>query len=225
MKTESRRRFFTTAATVTAAAAATPVLAGSGSAPAPAQLTIATVNLQKAFDNYYKRDEAQAAFDKARKDLEKEGQSMVEEGKKAMDDFNKLKDAVDDPTITPQERDSRKQKAQAKYEEVRSQEAALRTFDNNAREKLALQKQRMMEMLMKDVQTAVSAIAKKENYNFVIDVSAESATGTLFVLYHDGEHDTTDAVLKQLNAAAPATTNAPSSTPKTAEKPDDKPKK
>src|SRR6185295_15998552 len=94
-----------------------------------AQPKIATINLQKVFDNYYKREQAQAAFDDRKKALEKEGQSMVDEAKKSMEDYNKLKDSVEDPTITPQERESRKTKAQMKLEEVRSADAALRTFE------------------------------------------------------------------------------------------------
>ena len=121
--------------------------AGSGLA----QQKIATLNLQKTFDNYYKREQAQAAFDDRKKALEKEGQSMVDDYKKAMEDYNKMKDSVEDPSITTGERESRKTKAQMKLEEVKSNDAALRTFENNARETLARQTQQMLELLMKDV--------------------------------------------------------------------------
>ena len=66
------------------------------------------------------------------------------------------------------------------------------------------------------IRKVVVARAKAAGYSMVIDVSAESfnQSHTPVILYSNGDNDMTDAVLKQLNAAAPLDTAAPADTSK-----------
>ena len=174
----------------------------------PAANRIATIDLKKVFDKYYKLDQARKAFEKEEADMEKQLKSIATDAAVAQDDYKKLKDAADDTMISDTEKAARKAKADAKEDEVKSYQAELNTYESQAKDKLALDRQRMMELLMQDIQTAVNAKAKKAGFSMVIDTSAQVANGadTTVVLYSNGENDITDEISKQLNAAAPPPT-------------------
>jgi len=166
---------------------------------------IATIDLKKVFDKYYKLDQARKAFEKEEADMEKDLKSLATETAQAEDDYKKLVVAEDDTMISDTEKAARKAKADAKQDEVKSYQAELNTYEQQAKDKLALDQQRMMDFLMQYIQTAVNAKAKSAGFFMVVDTSARVANGanTPVVLYSTGENDITDEITKQLNAAAP----------------------
>jgi outer membrane protein len=172
----------------------------------PAANRIATIDLKKVFDKYYKLDQARKAFEKEQVDMEKELKSLATETAQAEDAYKKLKDAEDDTMISDTEKAARKAKADAKQDEVKAYQTELNTYQQQAKDKLTLDQQRMMDLLMQDIQTAVNAKAKSAGFSLVVDTSARVANGanTTVVLYSNGENDITDEITKQLNAAAPA---------------------
>jgi Skp family chaperone for outer membrane proteins len=175
---------------------------------------IATIDLKKVFDKYYKLALAQKAFEKEQGDMEKQLKSMVADATKAQDDWKKLRDAVDDSMISDTEKTARKTKADAKADEVKSYQSDLATYEQQAKDKLSLDQQRMMDVLMQDIQTAINAKARGAGFFMVVDTSARVANGanTPIVLYSSGENDITDEIVKQLNAAAPASLGSDSTT-------------
>jgi Skp family chaperone for outer membrane proteins len=183
---------------------------------AMAQNRIATVDLTKVFDKYWKREQAEAALKVREDELSKELKSLGDDYTKLKDDYLKLRDAINDPTLTTVERDKRKATADSKLLELKNREDDIRTMEGNDREELDLKTQRLRETLLKDITAAVNAKAKSAGYFLVIDKTAESFNKlhTPIVLYSNGENDITDEVLKQLNAAAPAPTT-PTDAPKT----------
>jgi Skp family chaperone for outer membrane proteins len=190
-------------------------LTGAVKADSTSTNRIATIDLKKVFDKYYKLDQARKAFEKEKADMDKEYKSRADEAKQALDDYTKLKAAVDDTMISDTERASRKAKADAKLDEVKSYDTELRSYEQQATDKLSLDQQRMMDLLMQDIQTAINAKAKAAGYTLVVDTSARVANGanTLVVLYSNGENDITDEIVKQLNAAAPAVSSDSTSSP------------
>jgi outer membrane protein len=184
---------------------------------AMAQGRIATVNVSKVYENYWKKDTAQAAFDQRRADFEKEFKGMVDDYKKSGEDYNKLLEAANDQSVTPEAREKRKAVAEDKLREIKTAENTIRTYKSTMEDQLSSQKKRMMDGILLDIQTAVAAKAKASSYAMVIDSSAESITGVHVLLYTNGENDMTDSILSQLNAGAPTADNS-----KPASKPDDK---
>jgi outer membrane protein len=174
---------------------------------------IATVDLKKVFDKYYKLDQARKAFEKEADDMDKEFKNLETEAAQAEDDYKKLKSAEDDTMISDTEKAARKAKADAKQDEVKSYQSELATYQQQAKDTLSLHQQRMMDLLMQDIQNAINAKAKSAGFFMVVDTSARVANGanTSVVLYSSGENDITDEILKQLNAAAPPATPSDSS--------------
>ena len=185
--------------------------------PAAAQPRIATIDLKKVFDNYYKLIQADAAIKDREADLEKEYQAYVEDYKKAQTNYSNLVAASNDQSLSADERDKKKTAAEQKLLELKSSENTMRNFQANAKDQLETQVKRMRDSILGEIRTAVNAKAKASNFTMVIDSAAESMSVAPIVLYNNGENDITETILTQLNAGAPSavTPDPPKSTNKT----------
>ena len=180
---------------------------------------IATIDLRKVFDNYWKRQEAQAALQKRGADFDKELKGMMGDYNKLQDDYKKLLESANDQSVTPEERDRRKAAAQNKMAEIDTSKNSIRTFEDNAREQIETQRKRMRDSILDDIRTAVKAKAQSGSYTMVIDVAAESANGTPVLMYNSGDNDITDAILSQLNINAPPPSTTTNDVPAASGKP------
>ena len=192
---------------------------------------MATVDLRKLFNNYWKTKQASAALKDRAADLEKEHKSMLDEWKKAKDEYQTLLGQANNQTLSLEERDKRKKSAEDKFKRIKESEDAITQFEREARITLDEQKKRMTDSIVDEIRTTVNGKAKAAGYALVIDSSAESGNGnpaagipgTPVFLYVNNENDLTETVLSQLNAAAPAET--PQTEDKKADPKDEKKKK
>lgn len=174
-----------------------------------AQQKIATVDMRKLFDGYWKTKQATAALDERKAELDKEDRGFLDNLHKARDEYQKLLDSANDQAISADERDKRKQAAAAKYTDIQDSQAAIVQFERQAQATLAEQTQRMRSDIVNEITTVVSAKAKAAGYSMVLDLAGQSINQTPVVLYTDGQNDLTAAVLAQLNAGAPIDLTAP----------------
>jgi outer membrane protein len=181
------------------------VLSGS----ALAQTKIATVDLHKLFDGYYKTKLAKADIEARKAQLEKDDKAYLDDYKKASDEYQQLLSQENDPIISSDERDRRKQAAADKLKELQDRKTAIAQYEQTAQSTLAELLQRMRDKVLVDVRDRINTTAKAGGYTLVIDVSAQGITSTDIVLYNSGDNDLTDEVLKQLNAGAPVDTTTP----------------
>ena len=169
-----------------------------------AQSRIATVDLRKIFDNYWKTKQADAALKDRGADIEKDHKTMLEDWKKAKDEYQTLLTDANNQTLSLEERDKRKKSAEEKFKQIKESEDAIGQYERQARTTLDEQRKRMRDSIVEEIRTAVNGKAKSAGYALVLDTAAESAQNTPIVLYSNNENDMTDGVLTQLNAGAPA---------------------
>ena len=183
-----------------------------------AQSKVATVDMRQLFDNYYKTRLAQAALQERSAQLTKDDNSMKDDLKKATDDYQRLLEQANDPAISTDERDRRKQAAADKLKQLGDRRAAIEQYDRTGQATLNDQLQHMSEKIRADIQAAVNSRAKAGGYTIVLNSASEginlgSANITVpsAVIYSISGIDLTAEVLKQLNAGAPidmSTTNS-----------------
>ena len=188
------------------------VLSGS----AWAQGRIATVDLRKLFDGYWKTKQADAALKDRATDLDKEDKNLRDDLKRANDEYQKLLSDANDQAVSAEERDKRKKAAEAKLKEIKDSEDAIVQFGRQAQTTLTEQRRRMRENILSEIRTVVTAKAKSGGYALVVDTAADSVNNTPIILFSNAENDLTDTILSQINAGAPL------ETPKPAEKTEDK---
>ncbi len=178
-----------------------------------AQTKIATVDLRKLFDNYYKTKLAQAQIQEHAAQLDKDDKSMKDDLKKGSDDYQALLEQSSDQALSADERDRRKQAAADKLKELQTDKAAIDQYERQAQTTLGEQRQRMREKILVEIKDAVTTKAKAGGYTLVFDTAAETVNGTMAIVYTSGNNDLTDAVLAQLNAGAPIDTTGPETPP------------
>lgn len=168
-----------------------------------AQMRIATVDLRKLFDGYYKTKQADAALKEREADLKKELGSLREGHKKLVDDYQQLLLDVNDQAVSTEEREKRKRTAEASLKGLKESEDVIKQFVSQADASLAEQRRRMRENILEVIRTTVTARAKSAGYAIVLDSAAETPNLTPVLVYNSGENDITSDVLAQLNADAP----------------------
>ena len=178
-------------------------------APAWAQTRVATVDLRKVFEGYWKTKQADAALKDRYADLSKEGQGLAEDLRKANEDYRKLLADANDQAVSAAEREKRQKAAEAKLKEIRDTQESLQQFDRQMQTTIAEQKRRMRDNILTEVRATINARAKSAGFSLVVDVTAESPNQTPIFLYTNGDNDLTETVLSQLNAGAPVDLEKP----------------
>ena len=163
-----------------------------------AEMKIATVSLQKLFDNYWKTKQADAALQDQQAEMKKSETEMADSYKKTNDEYQKLLASASDPVISADERDKRKRDAEAKLKDLKDIDAQATQFQRQAITTLSEKKNRLTKNLLDEIKLAVAGKAKAGGYTLVVDTDSPG------VLYTSGENDISDSVLDQLNAGAPA---------------------
>lgn len=183
------------------------------------QSRVATVDLRKLFDGYWKTKQADAALKDRASDLDKEYKNLMDDLKKSNEEYQKLLADASDQAVSPEERDKRKKTAEGKLKGMKDTQDTIEQFKRQASATLDEQRRRMRDNVLGEIRTAINGKAKSASYSVVLDTAAESKDFTPIVVYSSGDNDLTEAVLSQLNAGAPI------ETPKPAEKKDDKKEK
>jgi len=174
-----------------------------------AQGRIATVDLRKVFDGYWKTKKADAALKDRASDMEKERKSMMEDLKKAQDDYQTLQVDANNQALSPDERDKRKKAAEDKLKQVKETNDTVQQYERQERVQLDEQRKRMREGLIEEIRNVLNGISKSAGYSLVLDTAGESANGTPVLLYNSADNDITETLLRQLNATAPVESAAP----------------
>lgn len=174
---------------------------------ARAQGKIGIVNLRIVFEGYYKRKLADAKIKERAGELDKELEDLLGKRKAAEEIYNTAAASANDLAAAKEERDRRKIEADQKLADVKKLEQDITRFRQQAEAILREQQTRMRTRVLEEIQAEVEVKARAEGYYLIIDRDADSRNDTKVLVFHNGDHDITDAVLAKLNASAPANLN------------------
>jgi outer membrane protein len=177
-----------------------------GSASVQAQSKIASVDMKKLFNSYYKTKLAEDLLDKDKADARKNLKDQADGIQQAEADYKALLDQANDQAISSDARDKLKQSAADKAQAIENSKAEFEKFQRQVEATVADKSQRMSENLIGEIQKAVSDKAKLGGYTIVVNSANPEA-----VVYVSAETDITGSVLAQLNAGAPIDVSAPAS--------------
>ena len=179
----------------------------SGWSPAnagvPAEQRIATVDLAKVFEKYYKTVRSTQALKQEAADMQKERKDMVDAEQKQEGEWQKLIDKAEDQAVSAEERAKSKTAAAEKLREVKSAGQTIQEYDRASAARLREKERQRRDDIVKEIRSVLDADAKAGGYTLVLDVSGESANMAPFILFSSGINDLTDNLIKELNAGAP----------------------
>jgi len=169
-----------------------------------AEIKIATIDLKKVFDDYYKTKLADASIKEEATGLEKDRKALIDEHQKAVDDYKKALDEANNQAVSADEREKRKKEAEGKMIKINDLRGTIDQFDRTARGNLDEKLRQTRDKILNEIKIVVAARAKSVGYNLVLDSSTPEPGGRPpVVLYATGDNDLTSAVLAQLNVNAP----------------------
>jgi len=182
---------------------------------ASADLKIATIDLSKTFDSYYKTKEAAAHLKQKQDEAQKEIQDQVADYQKIGDNVQQLNQEANDPTLSAE---ARNEKAKARDQRAGDQvakERQIEEFKTERSNELKDEYMRRRKEIVEVIQKAINDYSGPQGYDLVIDRSSTSvSSGVSVVLYNSSKlTDITDDIIKKLNAGAPATTGAAAPAP------------
>jgi outer membrane protein len=180
------------------------LLLGVATVSAPAQTKVASVDMKKLFNGYWKTKQAQTALENRKAELRKEIKDMADGLEKAQAGYKTLLDQANDQAISADERDKRKAAAADASKDLNTRKVAIEQFQRQAEAQLSDQSQRMSGNLVTEIQKAVNDKAKAGNFGLVVNSASPEA-----IVYVSSDNDLTSAVLAQLNAGAPIDVTTP----------------
>jgi Skp family chaperone for outer membrane proteins len=189
------RRFLATALAVTFITAA---------AAQDKKLSIATVDMQELFKQYYRTNEAQKQINVERARIQKDNNERLTRIRELEESLSTKRKQLEDPSIN----DSKKQTLFKEWQMEQQEGVAL---DRERREFLQRRNQALnekmvqrMKGILEEIRKLVEEQAKAANYDYVFDKSGLSTSQVPFLLYTKDATDITAGLLKDLNKDAPA---------------------
>lgn len=175
-----------------------------GMSSVQAQIKIGMVNMTNVFDAYYRTKLAETQIKEQRAEADKIYKGMLEDYKKANEEYKSLLDGSNDQAISAEERAKRKSAAEKKLLDLQEIEKSVKQYEAQARTSLNAMERRMRDKIVDEIREKVNLVSSSGGFNFVFDLAAVTPYNTPIVLYTDGKNDLTQAVIKELNATAPA---------------------
>ncbi len=180
------------------------LLAGGASGLA-ADFKIATVDLRKVFDTYYKTIQASIANSNNIVERDKYINEKVDERRKVEDEWRQATDSANNQIVSAEERAKYKKKADDLLLDLQIRGESISNYYATTESKRRDEMVRHVNDLTTEIRGVLEAMAKKQGYTLVLDRTALTMTGNPLVLYTSGENDLTEPLIKELNSTAPAT--------------------
>jgi len=182
-------------------------------------LRIGTVDMQRAFKEYKKTQDAEAKINDAKNAAKKEYDDRAEAYKKALDEINNLNKQLDAPALSAEAKSQKAKERDDKIANIKNMEREINDFRQTRERQLQEQAMRMREGIVKEITDVVMDKVKANNLDLVFDKSGMSLNGVPVVMYsHDNVDFTTD-ILAVLNKPGRIGASAPSPAPARASKP------
>ena len=133
-------------------------------ATAQEPVKIATVDLLKAFDSYWKTKLSNDQLKERGADFDKARIGMIDDLNLLREDYNRLNASIQDQANSEEKRADDQKKAQVKLAEYKRLEQQIIEFNKNAQKTLADQTHRLRKGRLEEIQEVVSAKAKELGY-------------------------------------------------------------
>ncbi len=160
---------------------------------------IVFINLDRAFNEYYKTQLADAQLKERAEEFTAERASRVEEYETLNERFAEAREQAQDTSLSEDVRTRQRNVAEELIVEIREMEGRIQEFDQTRRQQLEEEGRRMRARIVGEIQEEIQAYARERDYEAVIDSSGQSLNAVPLMLYMDRRLDITEAIVAILN--------------------------
>ncbi len=163
------------------------------------KLSIATVDMQELFKQYYRTNEAQKQINVERARIQKDNNERLAR----IRTLETLGKQLEDTTIAESKKQELFKQRQVKLQEGIALDRERREFLQRRNQALNEKLMQRMKGILEEIRKLVEEEAKLGNYDYVFDKSGMSTSQVPFLLYTKDATDITANLLKLLNKDAP----------------------
>jgi outer membrane protein len=182
-------------------------------------LKIATADMSKLLEGYYKTDEQMVKIRADEQKAQTELERMSKELTQVVDQYKEALDQSKNTLLTAEARAKAESDVAQKAEDIRRRQTDGQAFGANAQRSLQQRISNARSLLLDEISKKVIEIAKNKGATLVVDRSGPTFIGIPSVIYADPAFDITAEALTEINkdrpvaaAAAPASPT-PAATP------------
>ncbi|MCP3966007.1 MAG: OmpH family outer membrane protein [Lentisphaerae bacterium] len=163
------------------------------------KLKVATVDMEKIFENFYKKKQADATLKQQDEIYKAWVRKLIDSMNKLEEEYKILRDASQNIALSASEREKKRLEAQRKFRDMQQKKAEI--------EQYVMEKQRQFKKLEKkkrteiidEILTEVKRRATLKGYTLIIDKTGKTLNAIPAILYSSPAFDITDEILKALN--------------------------
>lgn len=165
--------------------------------------TIACVDMQKVFQNYFKTQETGVTLKKDVKKYRRKAQRMMSKIKSLRSEYQKLKRQAENVGLTEAQKEESAKKAKKKEAQLKKHLKQFKDFRSKNKEKLDKQYMKKRNRILSEIVDVVRAYADKHEIDLVIDTSGMTSNMIPTVVHAADKLKITDAILTKLNEKKP----------------------
>jgi len=171
------------------------------SVAAAQSIKIATVDMERLFNEFHRTNEVQKEINIERARIQKDNNVRLSDIRSIDDEMQSIRKQLESDIGAKKKQDLNSKAKELQQDGIHKERE--RTEFLERRQKALNQKMRkQMRAILVEIQQSVSEKAKADNYDYVFDKSATTSTQLPFVLHAKEMTDLTEELLNEINAAA-----------------------
>ena len=163
------------------------------------RLKIATVSMERLFNEYEQTEKVQREINIERARIQRENNNKLASIREIDSKLQKIREELNSDELGEKQRADLIDESRALSQDGRSKEKERTEYLERRNRTLAQNMRKQMRGILVKIQRTVSEMAKEGNYDFIFDSSGNSNQGIPFVLHARDTTDLTELLLKQLN--------------------------
>ncbi|HPA78382.1 MAG TPA: OmpH family outer membrane protein [Kiritimatiellia bacterium] len=160
------------------------------------------VNLNRVFEEYHKTEMANKQLKAQADEFSAERSGKIKEFEELQAAFDAARDDSQNPALSAEARDAKRDEAEEKLIEIRRKEKEIRKYEETRKKQLMDTERRVRNRIVGEIRDAIKAYAIEQAYSAVIDSSGQSLNAVESIVYHDARLEITDKILEILNKGA-----------------------
>lgn len=173
-----------------------------GEAPSPG-LRIATVDMQRLFNNYHRTVVEQAELSEEHDRIQKENQERLAGVRAQESELQQLKKEIEASGLAEDAKREQIRQYQLKLEEAKAGVRVRQELVQRREKAYRLQKETTRKVIVEELRMQIEEYARNEGFDLILDKSGSSANNVAVVLYSTEAIDITGVLLPILNKDGP----------------------
>ena len=164
-----------------------------------AELKIAVIDMQKAFQEYEKTKTIEIKLNQQMEVFKEYSNQLNQQYQNLRKQYESARDDSQNIAFSSAERENKRQKAQQLYESLKLKEQEMTSYSESRKTQIRDMYTKLRGEVVEEIRKAVHNKAVLEGYTIVLDQSGESLNDVGFVIYVQPGLDITDSIIQDLN--------------------------